>query len=188
MCTARAHVPMCMLLRCGHTLFFATDDLLDDMLTFYNASLGGNLYAYLPLSPILVAFRRRLDERDRHLFFSGSDFHNTRRLSLTERERERERYPSPTTQQTCCGGVCYSSERAHTHTHIRPGTEEDAAQALCLPSIHPPSPLLRTTRRNYMARPSTLPHPRTAWRGGACRTQWSRCAWGDETKWRDEEK
>jgi hypothetical protein len=39
-----------------------------------------------------------------------------------------------------------------------------------------------------MARPSTLPHPRTAWRGGACRTQGSRCAWGDETKWRDEEK
>ena len=185
---ARAHVRMCLMRRCRHTLFFATDDLLDDMLTFYNESLPGNLYAYLPLSPILVAFRRRLDERDRHLFFSGSDFHNTRRLSLTEREREREGDIPPRPHNRPAVEEGATQARAHTHTHIRPGTEEDAAQALCLPSIHPPSPLLRTTRRNYMARPSTLPHPRTAWRGGACRTQWSRCAWGDETKWRDKEK
>ena len=120
---------MCMLLRCGHTLFFATDDLLDDMLTFYNASLGGNLYAYLPLSPILVAFRRRLDERDRHLFFSGCVVSCTTHADslrereretqrVRERERERERFlPDHTTARPLWKRVLLKRARAHTHTH-----------------------------------------------------------------------
>ena len=57
--------------RCGHALFFATDDLLDDMLALRNASIPRNLYNYKPLRPLLVPFRRRLDARDVRLFFSG---------------------------------------------------------------------------------------------------------------------
>ena len=57
--------------RARHALFFAADDTLDDMLSFYNAALEGNLYYYQPLRPLLVPFRRHLDARDSRLFFSG---------------------------------------------------------------------------------------------------------------------
>jgi hypothetical protein len=57
--------------RARHALFFAADDILDDMLSLYNAALPGNLYCYQPLRPLLVPFRRHLDARDARLFFSG---------------------------------------------------------------------------------------------------------------------
>ena len=57
--------------RARHPLFFATEDLLDDLLSFYNASLPHSLSYYQPLRALLPAFRRHLDRRDRRLFLAG---------------------------------------------------------------------------------------------------------------------